>query len=77
MSTIVEVAYEVVYNALKFLMAHKNLSEYTALIFCKENCKKKRDIKMNDSIIRSRVQWYNEGEKPTRFFCSIESHNFT
>ena len=42
----------------------------------KGKLEKIRDTKMKGSIIRSRVQWHNEGEKPTCFFCSLESHNY-
>ena len=28
------------------------------------------------SAIRARAQWINEGEKPTRYFCSLEKHNY-
>ena len=42
----------------------------------KRELEKIRDTKMKGSIIRSTVQWHNEGEKPTRFFCSLESHNY-
>ena len=31
---------------------------------------------MKGNIIRSRVQWHNEGEKPIRFFCSLERLNY-
>ena len=28
------------------------------------------------SAIRARAQWINEGEKPTRYFCSLEKYNY-
>jgi hypothetical protein len=30
-----------------------------------------------DLLLRSRVQWIEEGEKPTKYFCGLESKNFT
>lgn len=27
-------------------------------------------------MIRSKVKWVEEGEKPTRYFCSLESRNY-
>ena len=27
-------------------------------------------------MIRSRIQWLSEGEKPSKFFCNLESKNF-
>ena len=28
-------------------------------------------------MTRARIQWLNEGEKPTSFFCKLENKNFT
>lgn len=28
------------------------------------------------NYIRSRAQWIEEGEEPTRYFCNLESRNF-
>ena len=36
-----------------------------------------RNIKLKGQMIRSRVQWIDEGEKPTKFFCSLENNNYT
>ena len=27
--------------------------------------------------IRSRIQWLGDGEKPSKYFCSLERHNYT
>ena len=32
--------------------------------------------KLKGKIVRSRVQWIEEGEKPTNYFCGLESKNF-
>ena len=43
----------------------------------------KRDLqqiceeKLEGNIIRSRAQWHQEGEKPSKFFCNLESYNYT
>ena len=29
------------------------------------------------NAIRARAQWISEGEKPTRYFCSLEKYNYT
>ena len=46
-----------------------------------ENKKKElqelRQTKLKGSILRSKAQWIVEGEKPTKYFCSLESRNFT
>ena len=35
-----------------------------------------REKKINGMIIRSRIQWIQEGEKTSRYFCNLEKRNF-
>ena len=35
-----------------------------------------RNNKLQGMIIRSRIKWINEGEKPTSYFCNLEKRNF-
>ena len=35
-----------------------------------------REIKVKGELVRSRLQWLNEGERPSRYFCSLEKRNF-
>ena len=42
----------------------------------KEELENLRKEKLHGVIIRSRVRWAEEGEKPTRYFCSLESRNY-
>ena len=35
-----------------------------------------RKEKLQGIILKSRVKWAEEGEKPTRYFCSLESRNY-
>ena len=35
-----------------------------------------RKEKLEGVIIRARTRWAEEGEKPTKYFCSLESRNF-
>ena len=35
-----------------------------------------RDKKIRGMIVRSRLQWLQNGEKPSRYFCSLENRNF-
>lgn len=37
---------------------------------------KVRKEKLQGHIIRSRAKWVEEGEKPSKYFCSLESRNF-
>lgn len=36
-----------------------------------------RKEKIQDIMTRARVRWAEEGEKPTKYFCGLESRNFT
>ena len=36
-----------------------------------------REQKLKGSLIRSRVKWIEQGEKPTKYFCNLENRNFT
>ena len=36
-----------------------------------------RKKKLKGKFIRSRAKWIEEGEKPTKYFCNMESRNFT
>lgn len=42
----------------------------------KSDLEKLRHEKMKGYVIRSRAQWIEEGEKPTKFFCNLENQNF-
>ena len=35
-----------------------------------------RNIKLKGNMIRSRAQWIDEGERPTKYFCALETKNF-
>ena len=35
-----------------------------------------RNIKLKGNMIRSRSQWIDEGERPTKYFCALENKNF-
>ena len=36
-----------------------------------------RNEKMKGKLVRSRAQWVDEGEKPTKYLCGLESKNYT
>lgn len=42
----------------------------------KEQLQELRNEKLKGQLIRSRAQWLNEGEKPTKFFCSLANKNY-
>ena len=35
-----------------------------------------RKIKIDGMILRSKANWIENGEKPTKYFCSLEKRNF-
>ena len=35
-----------------------------------------RNVQLKGKMIRSRTQWLDEGERPTKYFCALENHNF-
>lgn len=35
-----------------------------------------RQNKIKGQYVRSRTQWIEEGERPTNFFCNLETQNF-
>ena len=39
----------------------------------KQELQKLRDIKMKGELVRSRLQWLKDGEKPSKYFCNLES----
>ena len=36
-----------------------------------------RKNKLKGKFIRSRAKWIEEGKQPTKYFCNMESRNFT
>lgn len=53
-----------------------NQEDLSVLQDLKENLETVRNEKLKGSIIRSRVQWIEEGEKPNKYFLNLENHNF-
>ena len=42
----------------------------------KQELQKLRDVRLRGELVRSRLQWLKEGERPSKFFCNLESQNF-
>ena len=47
------------------------------LTITKSELEKLREKSMKGHLIRSRTQWLSQGEKPTKYFCSLEHHYYT
>ena len=46
-----------------------------------ENCKTElydiRNDKLKGYMVRAKAQYIDQGEKPTKFFCGLEKHNYS
>lgn len=63
-------------NEIKLLEQHAD-NESVKLIEEKQTeLKNIRNHKLRGNYIRSRVKWIEEGEKPSKYFCNLESQNF-
>ena len=58
---------------------NSNLSEdeLAELETTKAQLEQLRRKRTEGMIVRSRVKWITDGDKPTRYFCSLEKRNFT
>ena len=43
----------------------------------KQELEQLREHKLRGHLIRSRLKWLEDGEKPTKYFCNLEKRNFT
>ena len=42
----------------------------------KQELEKSREDKIRGEIVRARIQWINEGERLSKYFCKLENINF-
>lgn len=61
---------------IKTIEANLTKEKQDELEDLKSDLEKLRHEKMKGYVIRSRAQWIEEGEKPSKFFCSLENKNF-
>ena len=62
---------------IEHLESNQSLSTLSTLIEDKKiELQEIRNIKLKGNMIRSRAQWLDEGERPTKFFCALETKNF-
>ena len=55
----------------------QNDSLYSSnLLDQKQELESLRAVRVQGQIVRSRMQWLSEGEKPTKFFCKMENRNY-
>ena len=63
-------------NEMNILEENPDLENIKLIDVLKEELSGIRKIKMDGIFIRSRAQDIEDGEKPSKFFCSLESHNY-
>ena len=56
------------------LNSHKTFQEI--LDECKENLEEIRKEKLNGMMMRSKANWIENREKPSKYFCSLEKRNY-
>ena len=63
-------------NLEKMTNVNNNLN-HDLLSDKKVELEKLREYRLKGEQVRSRTQWLQHGEKPSKFFCSLENRNFT
>lgn len=61
-------------EAEKHLVDNPNEENKLEFEICKTNYEKAYEYITKGSILRSRVKWYEEGEKNTKYFLNLENH---
>ena len=57
--------------------SQENTNVNSEILSCrKQQLEKIREEKIQGQIVRSRMQWLSEGERPSKFFCKLENKNF-
>ena len=64
-------------NDIDWLESNSNQSNISLLEDKKTELENIRKDKIKGYITRARIQWLDQGEKPTSFFCKLESKHFT
>ena len=63
-------------NDIETLEASESQSNTDLLEDKKKELEEIRNNKLKGNMVRSRLQWLHEGEKPSKFFCNLENKNF-
>lgn len=58
------------------ILEEKEILDLEKIEKLKDELGKLRKEKINGVMIRARVRWAEEGEKPARYLCSLESRNY-
>ena len=63
-------------NDIETLEASESQSNTDLLEDKKKELEEIRNNKLKGNMVRSRLQWLHEAEKPSKFFCNLENKNF-
>ena len=59
---------------IQSLEEQDNLDETNKKLYDKkQELEKLREDKIRGEMIRARIQWINEGERPSKYFCKLEN----
>ena len=61
---------------ITFLETSDNVSDLEILENKKQELVELRKLKLKGAVIRSRANWIENGEHPTKYFCNLESRHF-
>ena len=62
---------------IQSLEEQDNLEEINKKLYDKkQELEKLREDKIRGAMIQARIQWINEGELPSKYFCKLENKNF-
>ena len=56
---------------------HQNIQNLGNLLQTKQNeLQELRNTRLKGQMIRSRIQWLDEGERPTKYYCALENKHY-
>ena len=63
-------------NKIEKLELNDPIKNYDEISVLKKELKELRENKLKGSLVRSKAKWIEDGEKPSKYFCSLENRNF-
>ena len=63
-------------NKITYLENNLNETNYGELDILKTELQDIRQEKLKGKLIRSRAEYIDKGERPTKYFCGLERHNY-
>ena len=63
-------------NKITYLENNLNENNFGELDVLKTELPDIRQEKLKGNLIRSRAEYIDKGERPTKYFCGLEKHNY-